>query len=310
MDRDINSAELARLHAETEKNEAERRKLTLEGDEIETRLKAKWFEGAHSAQGIVAGIVAAALLSAWLVGYFQPLLKKGQELASLELKRLEVEIKLKEQALTQQQAETTRVTELLAKENERVRSELQVLVKQNEALQGGQRETIQLAERLKLDLQTASQRAREFSSKYAESDARRGELAEVARQSQLRAEAVTRELVTLRSATSATAARSERLDTQLRVRDISGKDVRILHTVKRSEAAVKIQAALRALGANVSLSEVGSSSPAFSGKLFYYGDEQVEAAKQIAEQIRELVEVKPTAGTRGLGPQMNLWVPD
>lgn len=84
-------AEHQRLVSETAKNEAERLKLELERKEIEKRLQQRWFSGRIIIQSAIGGLVAAALLATWGIGYLRPIL-----LRSLELNELETEINIRE----------------------------------------------------------------------------------------------------------------------------------------------------------------------------------------------------------------------
>lgn len=83
------NTENERLKSEIGRNRAERRKLLLEAIETRQRLRRPWYKVQYLLQTVLAGIVAAGLLAAWIVNYFEPILKKGNELAKLENKILE-----------------------------------------------------------------------------------------------------------------------------------------------------------------------------------------------------------------------------
>lgn len=68
------------------KLKAEIEKIKSENDEIKKRISHGIWNTKTIIQTTVAGIVAAALISAWLVGYFQPIMGKKQELFELQNK--------------------------------------------------------------------------------------------------------------------------------------------------------------------------------------------------------------------------------
>jgi hypothetical protein len=67
-----------KLESEITKNKAERDKLNIEAKLYAKNVKCfliKW---------VVAGIVAAGLLAVWAIGYFEPIISRKQEMASLD----------------------------------------------------------------------------------------------------------------------------------------------------------------------------------------------------------------------------------
>ena len=70
------SDELKRkVESEIAKNKAEEVKLSLEAQEVEKRLRQKWYSGPVLIKWIVAGIIIAALLTVWIKTQLEPILK-------------------------------------------------------------------------------------------------------------------------------------------------------------------------------------------------------------------------------------------
>jgi hypothetical protein len=69
---------------EVEKLKCEISKIKTEEEEIRKRISEGVWNRKTIIQTVVGGIVAAALISAWLVGYFQPIIGKKQELLELQ----------------------------------------------------------------------------------------------------------------------------------------------------------------------------------------------------------------------------------
>jgi len=77
-------AEMRRIESETAKNEAERRKFIAEAEEVEKRVRQKWYFNELFVKWVLGGVVAAALVAAWCITYLNPILNKKQELAKIE----------------------------------------------------------------------------------------------------------------------------------------------------------------------------------------------------------------------------------
>lgn len=108
MSEELDKAEIAKIEAETEK-------LRAEISEVNARLKVRWFEGRFFVQAVVAGIVAAGLLTAWSVEYLEPILSKNSRLSAMEVdvKKHENELislqhQISENKLKQELAEISR----------------------------------------------------------------------------------------------------------------------------------------------------------------------------------------------------------
>lgn len=79
----LSDAEKRRLESEIAKNEAERRKLIAEAQEVEKRVRQKSWLSEPVVK--VVGVVGAAFLFVfWLITYLNPILNKKQELAKIE----------------------------------------------------------------------------------------------------------------------------------------------------------------------------------------------------------------------------------
>jgi len=71
------------IESEIAKNGAEKTKPNLEAEEVQKRSSQRWYSGRIFVRAVVGGIGASALIAAWMIGYFQPILSKKQELAEL-----------------------------------------------------------------------------------------------------------------------------------------------------------------------------------------------------------------------------------
>jgi TonB family protein len=71
----ISDALKRKIESEIAKNKAEEVKLSLEAQEVEKRLRQKWYSGPVLIKWIVAGIITAALLTVWIKTQFEPILK-------------------------------------------------------------------------------------------------------------------------------------------------------------------------------------------------------------------------------------------
>ncbi|UCF06511.1 MAG: hypothetical protein JSV33_05645 [bacterium] len=78
---DKEQAEIKQLLSQAARDEAERNKYEIETQEIQRRIKQKWYRGRPLIQALIGGVVGSALIAAWLIGYFRPLLSADQELA-------------------------------------------------------------------------------------------------------------------------------------------------------------------------------------------------------------------------------------
>jgi hypothetical protein len=119
----MSDLEIRRIESEIAKNRAEEKKLTAETQEVERRLSQKWYSGVSLAKWVAGGIVLAGLLAAWIIGYFQPILQKEQEVTKLENKRLAEENLLQKQ-------ENDKQLKVLAAENDTLKGQIALAVSQ------------------------------------------------------------------------------------------------------------------------------------------------------------------------------------
>jgi len=116
-------AEMRRIESETAKNEAERRKLTAEAEEVEKRLRKKWYVNELFVKWVLGGVVAAGLVVAWWIIYLHPILNVKQELAKLENMRLaeeNVSEKQKNEQQRQENEKQKKINEEQHQENDRI----------------------------------------------------------------------------------------------------------------------------------------------------------------------------------------------
>lgn len=118
------AAKIALSESERLCNEAEKQKLERETELLEKQLSQKWYSGRFIVQAVVGGAVAAGLLAVWAIGYIQPIVKKENELASIENKVAKMQIEL-------ERIEARRRTDALAKDAEAAKKTITDLVRQN-----------------------------------------------------------------------------------------------------------------------------------------------------------------------------------
>lgn len=87
----ISDVNRRRLESEIAKNKAERQKFEIESEEIRKRLLQKWYQGRIFVQTGIGAIVAAALIAAWFVGFFEPILSHKQNIERLKNSMLSLE---------------------------------------------------------------------------------------------------------------------------------------------------------------------------------------------------------------------------
>lgn len=218
-DPQIAEAELRRLNSEAARNEAEREKLNLEALEAKLRLGQKWYKGRILIQLVVGGVVAAALLASWVIGYLQPILKSEQELARITNEILKNENELARQELKHQ-------TTAFGLENEKFREELASLAEQNDALQKQQERSSERSADLQAKLQGVSQLYSQLSKTQQLTSLQRNSYARIAKQSQDEKDSLEANLDELQQALLQTVARGERINSQLAIR---GSKIRVIH---------------------------------------------------------------------------------
>ncbi len=112
----ISDANLRRLESEISKNKAEQLKSEIETAEIRKRLNQKWYASRIFVQTGIGAIVAAALITAWFVGFFEPMLSQKQHIERLKNDMLSLENERQMQQNKAQQEDNERITSSLRKE--------------------------------------------------------------------------------------------------------------------------------------------------------------------------------------------------
>jgi hypothetical protein len=110
---DISEVNLRRLESEIAKNKADQQKSEIEAEEIRKRLNQKWYASRIFVQTGIGAIVSAALITAWFVGFFEPMLSHKQRIASLKNDMLSLENKREKQLNKAQQEDNERITSSL-----------------------------------------------------------------------------------------------------------------------------------------------------------------------------------------------------
>lgn len=162
-------AEIQQLQSEAERNKAEKKKLELETLELQKRLKQKWFSGRIFLQASIGGVVGAALLVAWLVGYFSPILLAKHELVGLQNSKLAMEAE-------RDKKNNERLRERLEKQRKQYKSQLKQLLEKNSEFQKAQTEAEKRANTLKKQLKGRKDQYDEFAkTQVSESERQRYE---------------------------------------------------------------------------------------------------------------------------------------
>ena len=82
--------ETERTRAQAARIRAEEKKLLAETRQLEHADNTPWYRRASILKPLLAGIVAAGLLTVWATAYFQPILTKQLEIERLENRRLQI----------------------------------------------------------------------------------------------------------------------------------------------------------------------------------------------------------------------------
>lgn len=300
--RSLSDAEIRKLESETAKNEAERKKLTLEAEEADNRLRQKWYSKRIIVQALVGGVIASALVAAWMISYLQPLL-------SADLERLQLENTIEKHRNELRSQDNERRTKALEKENESNRNELESIAAQNEVLQAEQAELRRRAEALQARMEKFSRDYGTLAARQELTSAERNRYSRLARDTQKEVQQQKDEVKNLRAAQVETQNRSNRITQQLSTRAIRGISVRIIHNNQRRPDALKIEKRLSGVGADVHLHFISSRSKERRGMLYYVPDSRIEAAEQIKALIADIQDVGVARHTGKRGAQdIYLWI--
>ena len=204
----LEEAEIRKLETESLKNEAERDKALHEIEEISQRIKHSAFSPKGILQSVVAGIIAAGLLSVWAIGYLQPILHKKAELALLDNRIL----KTKNEEHTEQNKKIS-----MSLKNERIEAKkrLQELVFQNEKLLKKQLETRNRTETLKTSLTELKKEYSQLSKAESITKEEQEEYLKRAESAENELKELHKEIQKISAAESATRARTEEAEKQL-----------------------------------------------------------------------------------------------
>ena len=141
--------EIAKLQSEIQRNEVEKQKFLKEVEEFELRAKKSTLSIKGLLQALIAGAIAAALISAWAIEYLKPILERNNELAAIENKVLLFKTKRQRQrnevetiALTRDIDEARKLLQETVQQNneqralneiqsDQTRKQLQEMVQQN-----------------------------------------------------------------------------------------------------------------------------------------------------------------------------------
>ena len=189
-DNTLANLEIERLRSEINRNKSEAKKFALE---------SKWFR-----KYVLAGLVAAGLLSAWFVAYFQPILNKKQEVAKLEIESLSLKNEIKQSELNKQ-------AYLLSEENKKIKNDYDELIRQNQILEKEQQNARVKSEKLRQELKKTKDLYSELSKKYSLSLKERKNFSELVKKSEKRINSLNKEIEKLETAQKQTANRTEKL---------------------------------------------------------------------------------------------------
>lgn len=194
--------------SQTTREQAELRKLELESAEIERRLSKRWFEGRFVLEGLFGAVVTAGLLAAWLIGYFQPILNRKQEIASLDAV---IQTKVNER----QRLENEERTAVLELENKGIRDQLAALAAVNTSMQQQQAESERTAVALRERLITREQELGRLAQESAENSAVRQRLTQLSDDARKEADSLQKRIEQLRADQVDTEARGKNINNSI-----------------------------------------------------------------------------------------------
>jgi hypothetical protein len=118
-----------KIESEIAKNQAETKKLSLEAEEVEKKLKQKWYREPLLVKQVVSVIVASVLLTVFLVNQFMPIYNRKLERDKLEygigllkLEREAQKINAKNDTLNEHFIKAQEMTENIRAEYESLRN--------------------------------------------------------------------------------------------------------------------------------------------------------------------------------------------
>ena len=154
----ISEVNRRKIESEIAKSKAEQHKFELEAEEIRKRLNQNWYKSRIFVQTGIGAIVAAALIAAWFVGFFEPILSYKQNIERLKSSMLSLENERQKLENKAQQEDNERITNSL-------REELASLQRDNKSFLEALAKSKQQAEAQKARLETTRSELREHSQK-------------------------------------------------------------------------------------------------------------------------------------------------
>lgn len=174
-------------------------RLALENEEIRDRLHRPWYFARWVSQSVVAGIVAAGLLAAWMITYMQPIISRKQEIASLDAL---IQQKVNESEKIANEARTR----VLSSQIETARTEFAKLAQLNRSLRGQQAAAAEQAMKAQRQVAAQEKQLRELSQQTSIAQAERLRLISLANEAQARSVQLGKDIQVLRRDQQASAA--------------------------------------------------------------------------------------------------------
>lgn len=289
-------AEIQRLLSETEKNLAEKKKLELESAELRKRLNRNWFTGRAFIEALIGGVVGAALLAAWLVGYFGPILSAKHELARLENSKLKIEVE-------KEKENNERVREHLEKQRKQHESQLKQFAVQNNALKTSLEKAEKRAVALKEQLQD---KIRQYD-KVARTEADRTRFKTLAAEAKKEVAQVKAHIDSLQSEKEEAQARANQVYQQIGSLDNARYDIAVYGLNAPKDKYDSIRQFFLNRGYSIDRGYNYSRRPdwlAFNSTVFFYHKDTEQKAKQIAGELSKIAESKFRV-SRGAGFRVN-----
>jgi Pregnancy-associated plasma protein-A len=166
-----NAPEAHKLKAETEKYEAERRKIDLEAEEIRQRLTRKWYLTRYLLEAVIGGLVAAGLVAAWATQFLQPMLQSKEELRLAQTQKQAVQVEVetlrneKERLkLEKDRADIQQKYDSLVAAKTKEAENYQALARSIDAKEGERKRSIELAQRSVAELDLLKKKVSELTT--------------------------------------------------------------------------------------------------------------------------------------------------
>lgn len=267
--------ESRKIESEIARNEAERKKLNLDAN--------KWF---ISLKYLIAGIVAAALITAWGIGYLKPILKKNNELSDIENRILAAENIEQKNRIEEHQKE-------LEEREKLYQEDLKSLDSINSAIKIQQKESAKLVSNLQDRLNKVSREYNRLAQKQQTNESERIRYAKLANETKEEALALKFNLNNVR----ATQQKTEKRTIEISEKLLSSNLINSCWKVVKFEDGVSMETAYIVLLPNGNLMQSRAPNKPSSGKHNW----RVEGSKLIFELNDKFVTYK--AKITGPDPQ-------